>query len=238
MDLITINYILMERFNIKVPRLFSAALDVILPSVCANCGAEAFGAELLCSRCSGSIIVRKAPRKTGSRFLFSAGDYKDPAIRSLIKTMKYSGVWKAGYPLADLMLRHFEISGFRQMLPKDGKIFIVPVPIHFLKKWKRGFNQSEILSDIIGQKLGAATVKALNRRGWTPPQSKIADDKTRSLNITGCFSLSRRAKDIPPKSMIILLDDVVTSGSTIKEAARALRPLHPSLIVYASTASR
>lgn len=222
----------------KIFGFISSLVDVILPAICVNCGAEVSGSGLLCPRCLKSIIIRKAPRKIGSRFLFAAADYGDPAVRNLVKAMKYSGIWKAGLPLVDIIGKHLEISGFMQTIPDKDKSFIIPVPIHFLKKWRRGFNQSEIMANIMGKKLGVPAVRALKRRRWTPPQSGMAGDKTRSLNVKGCFSLSRRAAAIPRKSALIILDDVVTSGGTIKEAARALRPLHPYQIIFVSAASR
>lgn len=203
-----------------------------------NCGAEVSGSGLLCSRCAESIIIRKAPRRIGGRFLFAAADYRNPSVRSLIKIMKYSGIWKAGFPIAEIMLKHFEVSGFKQAISGFKKAFIVPVPMHFAKKWKRGFNQSEILADIVAKRIGVPVVKALRRQRWTPPQSRMADDRMRSLNISNCFSLSCSAQKIPRKSVIIILDDVVTSGETIKEAAKILKPLRPSGIFFVSAASR
>ena len=212
-------------------------LDVVMPGLCVNCKAEVSGPDLLCTQCYKSIIVRKAPRCIGSRPLFAATDYRDPAIRNLIKIMKYERVWKASKPIADIMLKHLELAGFTKNFSLENKVFIIPIPIHFLKKWFRGFNQSEILADIIGRNLQIQVMAALSRKKWTPPQNSITDDKIRSLNIQSCFALSQSAKNIPPKSVIILLDDIVTSGATMKEAARILKPLRPLKIIFVSAVS-
>jgi len=212
-------------------------LDIIMPPLCINCKAEISGSKLLCTRCRESIIIRKAPRHIGSRLLFAATDYRDPAIRNLIKIMKYERIWKAGKPIADIMLQHLEIAGFKKVLPEKNKVFIVPIPIHFFKKWFRGFNQSEILADIIGRYLQIQVMPALNRQKWTPPQNNITDNKIRSLNIQNCFILSQSAKNVPPKSVIILLDDIVTSNETMKEAAKTLKPLRPLKIIFVSAVS-
>jgi ComF family protein len=222
----------------KFSGITAAILDVILPAVCVNCGAEVLGPKLLCSRCAESIIIRKAPKRIGSRFLFAAADYNDPSVQRLVKAMKYSGIWKAGYPISEIIMSHLEISGFKQSFPITENAFIVPIPIHFVKRWKRGFNQSEILADIVAKKIGIPVVKALRRRRWTPPQSRMASDGIRFLNIKGCFSLSRSARKIPRRSAIIILDDIVTSGETMKEAAGVLKPLRPSAIFFVSAASR
>ncbi|MFA4999128.1 MAG: phosphoribosyltransferase family protein [Parcubacteria group bacterium] len=218
--------------------VFYGILDVVIPGICANCGKEVKGPKLLCVHCAKSVIIRKAPTKLGNRFLFAATDYKDPAVQNLIKTMKYDRVWKAGKFLSEMMLKHLDLSGFTALIPKEKEAFIVPIPMHFIKRWKRGFNQSEILAANIGRELRIPVIKALKRDKWTPPQSNLKDDSLRSLNIKDCFSLSGKARKIPRGSVIIILDDVVTSGETMKEAARIMRPLHPSQIIFVSVASR
>jgi len=212
-------------------------LDVIVSPLCINCKAEISGSNLLCAQCRESIIIRKAPRHIGSRLLFAATDYRDPAIRNLIKIMKYERVWKAGSLIADIMLKHLELAGFTKNFSIEHKVFIVPIPIHFFKKWFRGFNQSEIIAKIIGRDLQIQVMPALYRQKWTPPQNNIIDSKIRSLNIQNCFALSQNAKDIPPKSVIILLDDIVTSSETMKEAAKTLKPLRPLKIIFVSAVS-
>ncbi len=227
-----------HEFLLKFLNATSNVLDIIIPGLCANCGKEAYNSKVLCDYCSTSIIIRKSAQKIGNNLLFAATNYQDSAARNLIKTMKYDCVLKAGTPLAEIIIKHLDISGFKKILPKDKKVFIVPVPIHFMKKWRRGFNQSEILANIIGNSLNIPVVKALKRRMYTPPQSHITDDKIRLLNIKKCFILSRKSVIIPPKSVIIILDDIVSSGGTIKEAARTIKPLHPSQIIFVSALSR
>ena len=232
-----IYYAMYKKLLTLFNNIFNSILDIVMPGLCINCKAEVSGPSLLCVRCRESIIIRKAPRRIGSRLLFAAADYRDPAIRNLVKIMKYERVWKAGKPIADIMLQHLEIAGLKKVLPEKNKIFIVPIPIHFLKKWFRGFNQSEILADIIGCALQIQVTPALNRQKWTLPQNTITDNKIRSLNIQSCFTLSQNAKNIPPKSVIILLDDIVTSGETMKEAAQTLKPLRPLKIIFISAVS-
>ena len=217
--------------------IFRSVLDIVVPGLCVNCKTEVNGSDLLCARCYESIIIRKTPRRIGSRLLFAATDYRDPAIRNLVKIMKYERVWKANKPIADIMLKHLELAGFTKNFTAKDKVFIVPIPIHFLKKWFRGFNQSEILANIISHNLQIQVTPALNRQKWTPPQNNITDDKIRLLNIQSCFTLSQSAKNIPPKSVIILLDDIVTSGETMKEAARILKPLRSLKIIFISAVS-
>jgi len=224
---------LLKLFN----NIYCNILDIVMPGLCINCKTEINGPDLLCARCHESIIIRKASRHIGSRLLFAATDYRDPAIRNLVKIMKYERIWRASRPIANIMLKHLELAGFIKNFAGKDKVFIVPIPIHFLKKWFRGFNQSEILADIIGNNLQIQVAPALNRQKWTPPQNSITNDKIRLLNIQNCFTLSQSAKNIPSKSVIILLDDIVTSGETMKEAAKTLKPLRPLKIIFVSAVS-
>ncbi len=222
----------------KIIHTIHFVLDIITPGLCGNCGKDTHSSKILCDYCADSIIIRKAPQKLGNHLLFAATDYQNQAAQNLIKIMKYDGVLKASASIADIILKHLDIAGIKGWLPSDKKVFIVPIPIHFIKKWHRGFNQSEVLANIVGKALNISVMKALKRRVYTPPQSQIADDRVRYLNIKNCFVLSSKAANIPPKSIIIILDDVVTSGGTIKEAAKTLKPLRPSQIIFVSALSR
>lgn len=213
-------------------------IDAILPSICINCKKDTYHSNLLCPHCANSIIIRASYKKIDKYILFSATDYKDIAMQKLIKTMKYNSLWLAGRPIANIILKHLEYAGLMKHITKDTPVFIVPIPIHFIKKWQRGFNQSEILAKIISKKLNIPMILALRRYRWSAPQNKISSDKFKQANIKNCFTLNTTSKTIPEKSIIIILDDIVTSGSTMKEAALVLRPLRPSKIIFISATSR
>jgi ComF family protein len=221
-----------------VTKAINAVFDTIFPGICVNCKDDVVGQSLLCSRCEESIIVRKVPKQIGNRFLFASTEYENPVARNLIKVFKYSRIWRAGEKIAEIMLKHLEMSEFEKLIENKDNTYIVPVPIHFLKKWQRGFNQAEVLSELLGKNLGIKYINALKRHRRTIPQNKIKSDHLRLINIQNCFSLSRRAHRVPKGATIILVDDIATSGETLKEATRVLRSLHPSQIIYVSFASR
>lgn len=223
-------------------KILENVLDVILPPVCANCGAPISGNEkdmMLCRNCALSVIIRKAPVKMGSFLLFAAAGYAEPPIRNLIKILKYGGIIDASRPLSEFVFRHLEISGFMNAIPPDSRVFIVPVPIYFAKKFKRGFDQSEEMAKLISERVSIPVARVLRRKKATLPQSNMKNENSRSLNVKDCFRLERKeAVKIPKRSVIILFDDIITSGSTMKEAAKALRPLCPSKILLVCAASR
>jgi predicted amidophosphoribosyltransferase len=85
------------------------------------------------------------------------------------------------------------------------------------------------MANIKGKKLGVPAVRALKRRNGLL-RKRNGGDKTRSLNVKGCFSPFPPRGGYSPKVGAIILDDVVTSGGTIKEAAPP-KALHPYQII-------
>ena len=113
---------------------------------------------------------------------------------------------------------------------------VIPVPLHWLRRLRRGHNQSEHLSAAI-----ATLIQAEHRPGWlqrirhTP--SQVSSTPTdRRTNIRGAFRAARGA-NLKGKA-VLLVDDVLTTGSTASEAARALRDAGAQSIHLAVLAHR
>ena len=94
---------------------------------------------------------------------------------------------------------------------------VVPVPLHWTRKWSRGFNQSSILAGAVSKALGIPVLAALRRVKRTKDQTKLSRQK-RPANVRGAF---RAAKNVEGKKLL-LLDDVTTTGATLEECRRAL----------------
>ena len=97
---------------------------------------------------------------------------------------------------------------------------IVPVPLHWLRQWRRGFNQSEILARGLGRRLGIPVISALRRSRSTEVQAGLSNTARRQ-NVSQAFR-GRRWRPVAGKS-ILLIDDVMTTGSTAAACARALK---------------
>ncbi|MGB6839061.1 MAG: hypothetical protein WBD86_01440 [Microgenomates group bacterium] len=111
-----------------------------------------------------------------------------------------------------------EILKNRHFLPKNA--LLVPIPLYWQRKNWRGFNQAEEIGKIMSKKLGWDFNKnLLIRKTSTKPQVELRG-KERKQNIRGVFKLNKPLDKIKP---IILFDDVWTTGSTIKEAAKVLK---------------
>jgi ComF family protein len=95
---------------------------------------------------------------------------------------------------------------------------IVPVPMHRSKRRRRGYNQAELLARVLAGRIGATCAPALlSKKKETPPQSKLAR-AARAGNVRQAFTASRRTGGLS----VLLVDDVSTTGETIRACAAAL----------------
>jgi len=146
---------------------------------------------------------------------YSFGFYEDD-LRKLIHLFKYGRVQTLAAPLARLLAR---------ALPREQSFeVIVPMPLHWRKRWQRGFNQAELLAREIGRRTHTPVAKALRRTRYTASQAGLTSAKRRE-NVSGAFQASRRGragKTIAGRS-VLLIDDVMTTGASAASCARALK---------------
>jgi len=97
---------------------------------------------------------------------------------------------------------------------------VVPVPLHWRKRWSRGFNQSELLARLIARKRGIPVWNALRRKRATAIQAGLAN-AGRRRNVAGAFAV--RGGHALAGKRILLIDDVMTTGATAGACASALK---------------
>lgn len=98
---------------------------------------------------------------------------------------------------------------------------LVPVPLHFVRRHARGFNQADLLARALSQVIGAPVLSALRRRRWTRPQAGLRRS-ARRRNVEGVFEATAVAEKLRG-GHALLIDDVCTTGATLEACARALR---------------
>jgi len=142
---------------------------------------------------------------------YSFGFYEDE-LRELIHLFKYGRIQTLSKPLGRLLAL---------ALPRD-QVYdvIVPMPLHWRKRWQRGFNQSQLLASEIGRRLNVPVQNALRRVRFTSAQAGLTNAKRR-LNVSGAFRA--RKKNSLAGKQVLLVDDVMTTGASAASCARALK---------------
>jgi ComF family protein len=142
---------------------------------------------------------------------YSFGAYQD-TLRKLIHLFKYGRIRPLARPLGALL---------GASIP-SGETFdaIVPMPLHWWRRWRRGFNQSELLAQEIARRCGVAVVEAVRRKRPTAPQAGLSNSGRRE-NVAGAFEVRRpeRVRGL----RVALVDDVLTTGATANACAAALK---------------
>jgi ComF family protein len=193
-------------------------LDLVFPPSCVSCGRPD---ALLCAACA--ITVRGEPQiitVTSVDKTIIATDYQHDAVRQTIKQFKYHNLPQLAQPLAELL-----ISTLTAESPLPDFI-VAPIPLHRKRYRQRGYNQSELLAAIVAQHFGWKVMTGLQRVIDTEHQAGL-NRLQRLNNLDNAFQYSGpNLKD----RHVLLIDDVVTTGTTIQSVAEVLRPAEPAAI--------
>lgn len=150
--------------------------------------------------------------------------YRDPHIRAAIKSLKYDGrkdvvewfVHKAALRLRDDIHEHFLI--------EQKPLIVVPIPLTRLRYIERGFNQSALIAHALCKKFPNEleyNETCLTRSTFSQSQTKVRSRTERAKNIRDAFVVQDNT-NLTGRTMLIV-DDIITTGATIHEAARILR---------------
>ncbi|HEU4333985.1 MAG TPA: phosphoribosyltransferase family protein, partial [Candidatus Eisenbacteria bacterium] len=118
--------------------------------------------------------------------------------------------------------------GLDGALGREG--IVVPVPLHPARRAWRGYDQAEAIARHLGAWWGIPIVSALRRARETEPQARLGGEERRR-NLEGAFRAVERADRVVAGRVVFLVDDVVTTGATMLEAAAALAPAEPAWIL-------
>lgn len=211
-------------------QLKESALDILFPPHCVGCGK---GGLFLCSQCRSTLQYLPPPlcdrcgkplpagakcpdcestplQIDGIRSLFPY----DGVARRAILQFKYENVKALAAPLAQLMWEYQQT----QRLPAD---VLMPVPLHPRRLRARGFNQSGLLARELGKLASLPVVDdSIARRKNTAPQARTASVEDRRRNVADAFACRNKRG---AGKHIIIIDDVCTSGATLKACATALK---------------
>ena len=220
--------------------------DVLLPRICVVCGRKLNATEKnLCLYCMAelpqtffwerkhnamadkfnSLIERGVDGTlTGGRleryayavalfFYDGKGDY-----RRITQQLKYHADLGLGRDFGSMLAHRIEEA--RHFEDVD---VIIPVPLHWTRKWKRGYNQAEVIAKEVARQLGVdLRTDLLKRSRRTRTQTKV-DPAKKSDNVRGAFTVNKPRLQEENYRHIVLVDDVFTSGSTLHNCFQALR---------------
>ena len=237
-----------------VPRLardaFNGILDLVFPAACWACNQLLDNGHIsFCADCKTALLVDpllSCPRCAGTVGPFTA--QLDGCHQCRFEEFKFASAARLGpYEglLRELILRMKKLSGemlaekvgslwaearaekLRQMQPN----LIIPVPLHWWRRMRRGYNQSEALARPLARTLGLPLVRHWLRRIRPTPSQVQQTPAERRKNIHKAFWA--RLSGEYNKQTVLLVDDVMTTGSTANDAARALLAAGAGRVVVA-----
>ena len=194
---------------------------ILFPPFCAYCKVFQKQPLIVCANClalikpivSTDIIISSAYAMK----VLAISDYQEP-LKSLIIAKSWSD------SIASQQLGHliWTMTYFKY-LPCD---ILVPVPLHWTRYAKRGFNQAEIMAQVLAEKKGCSVENLVKRVKRTPFQSTLAVID-RSQNVADAFVLKDPSRSLAGKH-IVIVDDLMTTGATLKAIAKELARAKPA----------
>ena len=183
--------------------LLEGFLTLISPSLCAGCDEPSESTGVFCYSCTALV-----ERASGASAVF---EYGGPVAHA-IQRFKYDGRSELGAVLASWMVEHAEHWA--------GKVdAVVPVPLHWQRRRARGYDQAALLARPLARSLGVPVLlRGLRRVRNTPSQVDLPHAE-RQRNIAGAFAPWR----LSGVRRVLLVDDVRTTGATLRAASAALK---------------
>ena len=233
----------MEYIESKMFSPLKKIMNALFPPLCLSCEAPLpRDFPLLCGECAllmrprGEFVCSSCGKRSpgfhhachyGSIPVFAAFPYEDPVARRLIHALKYKRAEAAAKTIAFLATPLFT-----KALPKAGAeggipIILVPIPLAKGRERERGYNQSGLIAEAVAEELRGRGLRAEARKSLlrrvrdTGSQTACKDEKERRENVKRCFFAEGPGE--LENALLFLVDDVVTSGATIEEAARTLK---------------
>lgn len=205
--------------------MWNAFLDLLFPrrSLGGSEGAWITEAERRALKLAPALLPTAELRRRGLKHIdavVAAGSYdSSPLLRKAILTFKFKRITA----LSDDLARWMASATHGLLIPpkflSDTTPVLCPVPLHWTRKFQRGFNQAALLSDLIGGQLSLRSESLLKRTRPTGHQARRARD-ARFTALVGAFSTTKLTES---PVYVVLVDDLCTTGATLDECAKALK---------------
>jgi ComF family protein len=238
-----------------VRRLAAAGCDLLFPPRCVSCGGglgEEHSDVFLCAACLRKLVPAawNGCRRCGSRLsgeqaadggcpkcrdapfafdqLIALGGY-DEGLRDAVLRMK-----RPAHDAISLAVGRLLAARCQGLLAEDRPTLILPIPMHWARRLRRGGNSPEVLAGCLAESLRApARRNVLVRSRHTSPQWPLTPDE-RHQNVRGAFRVRRPVA--VKGARVLLVDDILTTGATCSEAARMLKQAGAATVAVAVVA--
>jgi len=187
-------------------KIFNKILAVLFPQKCLGCKKEN---EILCPDCLLKINRPDTPHLNG---IHIASNYQDAVLKKALWMLKYQGVKQLAKPLAQLIKERI----WKKLETENW--LVIPVPLSKNKLRHRGYNQAEMIAGELSDNVRA---DILFKKFHTKSQVEVKNKEERLANIIGSFEIKNPEKIKGKK--IILIDDVLTTGATMREVKKVLK---------------
>jgi competence protein ComFC len=200
--------------------LINTILDIFFPIDCICCKKNG---KYLCSEC---LLSFPPVKQEGEKWIFSLYDYRHPLVKKSLWLLKYKGRKQIANIFAEVMYGIIleELSDFA-LIENFREPILIPIPLTKKKQRRRGFNQAQLIAERLvkldDNKNFVLNTDILVKSVETKQQANIKDKKGRLHNLADSFAVVN-TKKIKDKN-IILIDDITTTGTTLKEAKKALK---------------
>ncbi len=236
--------------------MFKFIKDIIAPKKCYSCNIEWYFLctdcfekiekhyyfDEICYRCKKYSKNFEVHKKCKTKIFYNKTiiltHYKIKIIKKLIKDFKFyyrrdisEDLWEL---LIEKMIKYMwkELKEFKQ---KD--FVVISTPMSFFRKLMRGYNHSELLAEYISLNLWFRFEKNLILKNKNTRQQSKLSRQNRMTNLLKAFKINKNKVDIIDKKIIILIDDVISTGSTVNEISKILKKYNPKKIIIIAVAS-
>ena len=233
--------------------LFEAAVSLLYPATCTVCGKHVRAGEYLCGGCEAKIVcivppfcgTCSEPFEGSINIAFSCANcshrtiYFDAAVaayrgRGIVRDVIHEFKYNRQIHLRHLVARWLLAALDDERLRDYQFDVMVPVPLHPTRQRERGFNQASLLAELLSAHTSIPSKPLLKRIRYTTTQTAL-DRSERMENLHNAFRLRKNA-DVRGLR-VLLIDDVLTTGSTLSECARVLKRAG-AISIHAATAAR
>ena len=210
-------------------KLYHRLMQLLFPPKCVLCRKLLTEEETdLCAQCRADT-----PEITGTK-------------RKLPYLAKWTGLWYYEGSVRASILR-YKFRGSRSYSQSYGRLLAMKLlqedisfdiltwaPISRRRKWRRGYDQVELIAKAVAKELGVPPVSTLKKTRHNRPQSKLKDAAARRANVLGVYRVTDH--ETVAGKRILLLDDILTTGATVSECARTLLTAGANEVICATVA--